>query len=173
VTRAIGINTEVQVDIGFYAEHGKAFVNSRRAFRIGQKGMVLKEGDTIFAASDGMFEISPADHKPYVSEEELLRHAMEDDVERAGRALMRHAGARHPADNTSISLLFVASRARKPVSAVSQLSLWQKLALIGGSIILLLLIGFFGVNSAAAGSAARDIQMTQTSIHDIALVLSY
>ncbi|MEO8607196.1 MAG: hypothetical protein ABI690_04910 [Chloroflexota bacterium] len=173
VTRAIGINTEVQVDIGFYAEHGKSFVNSRRAFRIGQKGMVLKEGDTIFAASDGMFEISPIDHKPYISEDEFLRHAMEDDVERAARALMRHAGARHPADNTSIAMLFVPSRARKPVRAVSELSIWQKLGLVGGGVLLLLLIGFFGVNSAATGSAAHDIQMTQTSIHDIAMVLSY
>lgn len=173
VTRAIGINSEVQVDIGFYAEHGKSFVNSRRAFRIGQKGMVLKEGDTVFAASDGMFEFSPTDHKPYVPEEEFLRHATEDDVERAGRTLMRHAAARHPDDNTSISLMFVPSRARKPVRAVNELSLWQKLGLIGGSVLLLLLIAFFGVNSVTAGSAARDIQMTQTSIHDIALVLSY
>jgi protein phosphatase len=39
VTRVIGINTDVQPDIGFYAERGKAFVNAYRAFRIGQKGM--------------------------------------------------------------------------------------------------------------------------------------
>ena len=173
VTRAIGINTEVQVDIGFYAERGKAFVNSRRAFRIGQKGMVLKEGDTIFAASDGMFEFNPTDNKPYVQDDEFLRHAMEDDVERAGRALMRHAAARHPDDNTSISLLFVPSRARKPVSAVSELSRRQKVGLISASTLLLLLIAFFGVNAFTTGTAARDLQDKQTAIAQIAIQLSY
>jgi hypothetical protein len=41
VTRAIGIGAQVSVDIGFYVERGKNFVNSRRAFRIGQKRNVL------------------------------------------------------------------------------------------------------------------------------------
>lgn len=173
VTRAIGINTEVQVDIGFYAEHGKNFVNSRRAFRIGQKGMLLREGDTVFAASDGMFEINPADKKPYIDEDEFLHHAMEDDVERAGRALMRHAAARHPDDNTSISLLFVPSRARKPVSAVSDLSRRQKIGLLSASALLLLLIAFFGVNAFTSGTAARDLQDKQTAIAQIAIQLSY
>jgi serine/threonine protein phosphatase PrpC len=173
VTRAIGINTEIQVDIGFYAERGKAFVNSRRAFRIGQKGMVLKEGDTIFAASDGMFEFSPTDNKPYVQEEEFLRHALEDDVERAGRALMRHAAARHPDDNTSISLLFVPSRTRKPVSAISDLSSRQKLRLAAASVILLLLIAALGANAFQSNAQTAALQATHTVIAELALQLSY
>lgn len=173
VTRAIGVNTEVQVDIGFYAERGKTFVNSRRAFRIGQKGLVLKEGDTVFASSDGMFEINPVDHKPYVPEEEFLRHALDDDVERAGRTLMRYASSRHPDDNTSISLLFVPSRLRKPVRAVVGLSRNQKLGLGAASTLLLLLIAFFGVGSFSTGSAALQLQATQTFIADIALELSW
>ena len=48
-TRMIGVDTEVQVDIGFYAERGKSFVNTNRAFRIGQSGLLLKEGDTVLA----------------------------------------------------------------------------------------------------------------------------
>jgi len=173
VTRAIGINAEVQVDIGFYAERGKSFVNSRRAFRIGQKGMLLKEGDTVFTASDGMFELNPADNKPYVQEAEFLRHALEDDVERAGRALMRYAAARRPDDNTSISLLFVPSRARKPVRITASLSPRQRVGLISASIILLLLIAFFGVNAFNTGNATFALRATQTFIADIALQLSW
>ncbi|MBZ0286542.1 MAG: hypothetical protein K8I30_02930, partial [Anaerolineae bacterium] len=173
VTRAIGINSDVQVDIGFYAEQGKAFVNSRRAFRIGQKGMLLREGDTVFAASDGMFELHPGDNRPYIDDDEFLRHAMEDDVERAGRALMRHAAARHPDDNTSISLLFVPSRGRKPVSAVSELSRRQKVGLVSASTILLLLIGVLGVNAFRTGSAAQELHQRETAIAEIAIQLSY
>jgi serine/threonine protein phosphatase PrpC len=173
VTRAIGINAEVQVDIGFYAERGKTFVNSRRAFRIGQKGMLLKEGDTVFAASDGMFELNPTDNKPYVQQEEFLRHALEDDVERAGRALMRYAAARRPDDNTSISLLFVPSRARKPVRVTATLSRRQRVGLVSASVILLMLIAFFGVNAFHTGNAAFVLRATQTFIADIALQLSW
>ncbi len=57
VTRAIGVNADVQADIGFYAERGKEFVSSRRAFRLGQKGLALKEGDTVFARSDELFRV--------------------------------------------------------------------------------------------------------------------
>lgn len=173
VTRAIGVNTEVQVDIGFYAERGKSFVNSRRAFRIGQKGMLLKEGDTVFAASDGMFEMNPGDNKPYVQEEEFLRHALDDDVERAGQTLMRYASSRHPDDNTSISLLFVPSRARKPVRAAVGLSRNQKLGLGAASALLLLLIAFFGVGAFSTGNAALELRATQTFIADIAVQLSW
>ena len=40
-TRVLGVNPEIQVDIGFYAEKGKNF-------NIGKVGMALQEGDTIF-----------------------------------------------------------------------------------------------------------------------------
>jgi len=173
VTRTIGSNTDIQIDIGFYAERGKSFVNSRRAFRIGQKGMVLKEGDTLFAASDGMFELNPGDNKPYVLDEEFLRHALDDDVERAGRALMRYASARKPDDNTSLSLLFVPGRVRKPVRMTATLSRRQRLGLVSASVLLLLLIAFFGVNAFNTGNAAFVLRATQTFIADIALQLSW
>ena len=79
------------------AERGKSFVNTNRAFRIGQSGLLLKEGDSILVGSDGLFGVNPEDRQPYLHQKELLLHAMDDDVERAGRALMKYAAARRPA----------------------------------------------------------------------------
>ncbi|MBN8621147.1 MAG: protein phosphatase 2C domain-containing protein, partial [Anaerolineae bacterium] len=93
-TRMIGVDADVQVDIGFYAERGRSFVNSTRAFRIGQSGMRLKEGDTVLVASDGLFGVDAMSNQPFLRPDEMLRHAMDDDVERAGRALMKYAAAR-------------------------------------------------------------------------------
>jgi serine/threonine protein phosphatase PrpC len=162
-TRVIGVSPVVQVDIGFYAERGKSFVNSRRAFRIGQQGMALKNGDTVFVASDGMFKLNSEDGQPFLNEDELLRHALDDDVERAGRSLMRYAATRHPGDNISLSMFFVPSRDRKAVRIGIGLSRRQKLA---GSFMFLLLVSLTFValiDRQQAGEESEGIRETQTA----------
>lgn len=141
-TRVIGVNPEIQVDIGFYAEKGKSFVNSRRAFNIGKVGMALQEGDTIFVASDGIFRVGQGNRHPYLRKEELLRHAMDDDAERAARAVLRYAAQRRPDDNLCISILMVPSRLRRPVRASAEVPLQQRLAL-GGIAVALIAIAIF------------------------------
>ena len=138
-TRVIGVNPDIQVDIGFYAEKGKNFVNSRRAFNIGKKGMVLKEGDTVFASSDGIFRVPQGNRQPFLHKDELLRHAMDDDPERTVRALLRYASQRRPDDNLCISMLMVPSRLRRPVRASADVP-WQQRLALGGIAIALLLI---------------------------------
>ena len=54
-----------------YAEHGNPLVNAQRAFNIGKQGMLLKEGDTAYAATDGMFRVNAQDRQPYVPPEEF------------------------------------------------------------------------------------------------------
>ena len=141
-TRVIGVNPEIQVDIGFYAEKSKSFVNSRRAFNIGKVGMALQEGDTVLVASDGIFRVGQGNRQPYLRKEELLRHAMDDDAERAVRAILRYAAQRRPDDNLCISMLMVPSRLRRPVRASAEVPLQQRLAL-GGIAIALMAIAIF------------------------------
>jgi len=140
-TRVIGINPEVQVDIGFYVERGAPFVNAQRAFNIGKRGMQLKEGDTLFVATKGLFkEGKDSTGAPVLRDEELLRHANDDDVERATRALLRYASNRNPTENISIAMTFVPSRFRRAVRT-QRLTGWQLLVATG----LFILIGFMGV----------------------------
>jgi len=144
-TRIIGVNPEIQVDIGFYAEKGNNFVNSRRAFNIGKIGMKLEEGDTVFVASDGIFRVGQGNRRPYVHKEELLRHAMDDDPERTVRALFRYASQRRPDDNLCLSILMVPSRLRRPVRASAEISWQQRIALgiIAGALLLFAVLAFF------------------------------
>ena len=36
----------------------------------------------MFAASDGLFNVNPLDNRPFLRDEEILRHSMEDNVEK-------------------------------------------------------------------------------------------
>jgi len=171
ITRSLGVGAEVQVDVGFYAERGKAFVQSRRATAIGQKGMLLKPGDTIFALSDGVREVS-ADGQPYLRDEDILRHALDDNVERANQSLMRYAIARTPQDNLSLSLVFVDSPQRRAVRSAT-LTRGQRTGLGVGILGILLLIGFLLVQFLSSQSREINIRATQTKIFEIAMVLSY
>lgn len=171
ITRSLGVGAEVQVDVGFYAERGKTFVSSKRASAIGQKGMLLKPGDTVFAMSDGLREIS-ADGQPFLRDEELLRHALDDNVERANQALMRYAIARTPKDNLSLTLVFVDSPQRRAVRSAT-LTRGQRAGLGFGILGVLLLIGFLLAQFLLAQSREINIRATQTKIVEIEIVLSY
>ncbi len=138
-TRVIGVNPDIQVDIGFYAEKGNNFVNSRRAFNIGKVGMKLLEGDTLFVASDGIFRVGQGNRRPYVHKDEILRHGMDDDPERIVRALFRYATQRRPDDNLCMSIVLIPSRLRRPVRASAEIS-WQQRFALGAIAIALLLI---------------------------------
>ena len=138
VTRAIGVDAEVQADIGLYAERGKEFVSSRRAFRLGQKGLALKEGDTVVAVSDGLFAVSdPA----YDVEKELLHYALDDNVEHAAQAISAYAAAHDPQDNIATSMIFVPSPRRRTVLAGAGLSRRQRNTLSISFLVVMLLIG--------------------------------
>jgi VCBS repeat-containing protein len=165
VTRAIGIGAQVSVDIGFYVERGKSFVNSRRAFRIGQKGMLLQEGDTVFAASDGLF--------PFVKDDELLTHALDDDVERATRTLMKYAADRGPEDNIALSMLFVPSRNRKMVQTGPRLSRRQRAGISVFLLATILLIGFLGIQAANGEQQRVAFIANQTLVQQMILESSY
>ncbi|MCU0474885.1 MAG: SpoIIE family protein phosphatase [Anaerolineae bacterium] len=171
ITRALGVGAEVQVDIGFYAERGREFVSSRRAASIGQKGMALKPGDTLIALSDGLRETA-SDGQPYLRDDDLLRHALDDDAERAAQALMRYAVARAPQDNLSLSLMMVDSPQRRAVRA-STLTRGQRAGIGLGLLGVLLLVGFVIVQLLATQSREVVIRATQTAIAETAIVLAY
>jgi len=171
ITRSVGVGAEVQVDVGFYAERGKTFIPARRAIAIGQKGMLLKPGDSVFLMSDGLRETAD-DGQPYLHDDEMLRHTLDDNVERAAQSLMRYAVARTPQDNLSMSVVFVDSPQRRAVRSAT-LTRGQRTGIGAGALGILLLIGFLLVQFLSTQSREMNIRATQTKIIEIALVLSY
>ncbi|MDZ4763370.1 MAG: thrombospondin type 3 repeat-containing protein, partial [Chloroflexota bacterium] len=172
VTRAIGVNADVQVDIGFYAERGREFVSSRRAFRLGQNGMVLKEGDSLVAMTDGLFTVDPELSRRYAIEQELIRYALDNKVDHAGQAIMSYAAAHSPQDNTALSLVFVPSPRRRPVVVAARLSGRQRSGLGITFLVVFMLIAFFIAQ--IRSSEARNVVLLSTQIRfqEIALALS-
>ena len=162
-TRVIGVSPTVAVDIGFYAERGRDFVNSRRAFRIGKHGLALKAGDTILVASDGPFDTNSEDGQPFLHEEELLHHALDDDVERAMRALMRYTTTRRPADNIAMSLLFVPARERKAVRVSGELSRRQRVGRVAALAVAIGLATILGILLLRTGKVDSASQATQAA----------
>jgi protein phosphatase len=114
ITRIIGANPEVQVDIGIYAERGKAFVNSVRAFNIGKHGLLLRDGDTIIVASAGLMSGIVGDAAATVCQpQELIDHASATDVRQAISAIMTLVMSRRPVNNVSLAMIYVPSGQRQ------------------------------------------------------------
>ena len=162
--RSIGMGPQINVDIGFYAERGKKFVPATRAFQLGMKGLAVKEGDTIIAATDGLFTINEDDGKPYLHEKEILMYALENDVEKATKMLMRFASDRQPKDNTAMAMVFVPSPERKAVRAPLSPALKRNLTIAGvllSCMIVILAVAL--INQFNRQQRARNIQQ-QTEV---------
>ncbi len=110
LTRAIGVDENVEVDIGFYYNT----MDAQQARKRGKTGFKLQQGDTIFACSDGLTDAGE-DGEPYVKEDDFLRHALDNDVERTARMYLTYALRSGTHDNVSIALAFVDSKKRRAV----------------------------------------------------------
>lgn len=109
LTRALGAQPYVVVDVGLYTDT----TDEIEALQRGQHGLPLQEGDTVFACSDGLVDISPHDNLPFVPDERFVHHALDRDAERAASTLLSYALQRGTQDNTSIALALVPSPRRR------------------------------------------------------------
>ena len=107
ITRALGVAQSINIDLGIYTHT----TDETTARNQGLQGLELQSGDTIFACSDGFTKLDRFG-KPYVREEEYLRHAMEKNVDRVGKIWMSYASGRTD-DNFSLALMFVPSPKRR------------------------------------------------------------
>lgn len=170
LTRALGVIRNIDIDTGIYSRKGHDFVDVATAMKIGQKGILLREGDTVFASSDGPFDINPKDSQPYIREEEFIRHALDNDVAKAVKTLTSFTKKRLSADNVTISMLFVDSPKRSGVRAPLELTPIQKvMAGIGTSIITVAILFLIGLaliqgNTINSNVTERNTQIAQTSI---------
>lgn len=101
VTRALGLQENVQVDVGIYVNTYDTDV----AYDRGCQGLSLKEGDSILVCSDGLIKLSPRTGKPLVTEEEIVTVLGQEEGDKAARTLIAFALGRDPDDNISVGLL--------------------------------------------------------------------
>jgi serine/threonine protein phosphatase PrpC len=163
LTRALGIRPELQIDLGIYARRGADIVPPEFAHQQGLGGLALQEGDTVFASSDGLFDPIPGEEgETFLTEEEILQHALDNDVEKATRILMSYGNARNPRDNISLSMMFVPSPLRR--DTIRSLSRGMVYATLAGSVgVVGLLLMIFGSVLTGVSADAEETRVAQQS----------
>ncbi|MGB1251124.1 MAG: protein phosphatase 2C domain-containing protein [Candidatus Promineifilaceae bacterium] len=149
IMRALGPKKNVPIDIGFYVNTEDPRVAKTR----GQKGLPLKEGDSILVCSDGLIKDSP-DGAPYTTDDEIIRTLSTQEAQKAAQMLVSFAIGRDADDNVSVATLQLPDPQRAmtlaQLQAAEQATRQRKQLLLGGGAlaIILALIGIiFGLNS--------------------------
>ena len=187
LTRAIGINPSVEIDLGFHIYEQTSRENYQSAQARGQKGLPLKMGDSILVCSDGLIKLNHRTGTPFVKDEEITEVFSTEEGDRAARTLISFALGREVDDNVAIALLQTPDPSRKLVAhtirdeARSQgiLERRRMLMVFGGLVALILLIALaFGFmlqqrnqanEIAAATSAAATVVVGQSTSEAVAL----
>ncbi len=171
LTRAIGVGPQLNVDIGIYSERGKTRVTRQRAEELGKVGIKLKPTDTIFASSDGLFELNPEDGRPYLHEEEILKYAVAENVNEAVGSLIGTGSMRGPQDNISLSMIFIPGDREVVAGPVSSLDRRQ-IAGIVAAFLVLLVVGFgaFSFLSSERGAVEQELVAQQSTAQAAAVI---
>ncbi len=98
--RALGPKPQIAIDVGFYVGTENYQVAQER----GQKGLPLKEGDSVIICSDGLIK-SGVDGKPFTTEDEIVQTLNRQEGEKAARELISFAIGRNADDNVSVATL--------------------------------------------------------------------
>ena len=167
ITRALGARPTIDVDIGFYPEAPSLAVAEQRGLR----GLELKDGDTLFACSDGLIDPSPIDSQPSVRNEELIRHALDVNPDVIARQWVSYANSRSTRDNVSVAVVLVApeSKLRRPTGGLALNR--QVIAGIAAAFMAIIVLGLIifgsqlGKKSEEISQRDRDLQtITQVAM---------
>ena len=132
VTRAIGLQQAMQVDIGFYAGIEDPALAAER----GYQGLPLREGDSILVCSDGLVKDSPRTGEPLIAESEIISVLGHEEGDKAARTLVAFALGRDPDDNISVALLQMPDPARLGRKTRRQRA--QQIGIVGAILVLIL-----------------------------------
>lgn len=97
LSRVMGLNPEVMIDIGFYHETHDV----ERAHQQGEHGFLLQNGDTVFAFSDGFIYLDDNDI-PYFPENDFIQAAPKRHLDEAAHEVIKKALARGAEDNLAL-----------------------------------------------------------------------
>ncbi len=95
LTRIIGMNREIQVDMGFYHE------NITDAQKLGEQGVALKNGDVVYAFTDGLLQMD--EHGiPFFHDQDFIYAAQKSHIDEAAQDIIRKSLSRGAEDNLAL-----------------------------------------------------------------------
>ncbi|MDZ4771419.1 MAG: protein phosphatase 2C domain-containing protein, partial [Chloroflexota bacterium] len=166
ITRALGLRRRIEVDIGFYrGESEKKIIPTEVAEDRGHKGLKLQEGDMVFACSDGVRDLHP-DGQPYLTDEKIIRHALDVDVMQTVKSLLSYPVARETTDNVSMSVIFIPSKKLRRGNYVQ--SRLPRGVLIGGAALILVIAAIAAIVISRSGSQVNALERTSTAVAVVA-----
>lgn len=187
LTRAMGIGSTVDIDLGFHIYEQTNKENYKSAQSRGQKGLPLKIGDTILVCSDGLIKLNHRTGTPFVKDEEIIEVFSTEEGDRAARTLISFALGREVDDNVAIALLQTPDPSRKLVANTIRDEVLsqgaqerRRMQIIFGSLIALVVLVALGFlfmlqqrtqanEIAAATSAAATVVVGQSTSEAVAL----
>lgn len=114
---AIGKNSTVQVDLGFYLKGD----DIEQAFRLGVAGLPLKIGDSLLICSDGLYKTGPREER-YIKDSEIFNALQTEKLpNHAAIKMVSMVEGRKPDDNVSAVTIQVA-----PATGFQE-SVWRSL----------------------------------------------
>ncbi|MFC1878592.1 PP2C family protein-serine/threonine phosphatase [Chloroflexota bacterium] len=112
ITRSVGYQPNVQVDLGLYFQGGKE--GGRQAFQ--QQGFLLDQNDMILVCSDGLIKPNRHDDGYFVHHSEVRDIIGRSSPEKAAKALVDLAVSRNADDNVTAVIVEMPGRSRPSVS---------------------------------------------------------
>jgi PPM family protein phosphatase len=110
ITRSIGFDQQVVVDLGLYFEGDE---DGKQAYL--KQGVVLEKDDVVLVCSDGLIKPRHTDPStPYLSEKEILETIGQYHVEDCSQVLIDLAKGRQVDDNVTVVLIENSKRKLKP-----------------------------------------------------------
>ncbi len=156
--RALGLEEQVTVDVGFYVgTHDEQTANER-----GEHGLPLTKGDSVLLCSDGLIKASPLG-MPFVTSDEIVRILRAKEGDNAARTLVSIALGRNADDNVSVVLLQMPDPARRNRERVLMVGGAGIAAIISILVIMLIFTsGGFLITASRPTETPRLITLTPT-----------
>ncbi len=166
---ALGLDDRVMVDLGFYVSTSDFAEANARA----EKGLPLKEGDSILICSDGLVKRSKKTRLAPIETQQIIRILNEQEGKQAAKVLVGIASGNKAQDNVSVAVLQTVD-SRRHMRALTRV--YAMPVGIGVFLLAALLTVFILWNHASsqAGSLANAVTQTaQAWAYITAVVGSY
>ena len=159
VMRALGPVEKIKVDVGFHVNNA----DYRTANERGQRGLPLREGDSVLVCSDGLVKLSPTTGKPLIEEDEIVRVLTTQEGDRAARSLVSFALGRDADDNVSAAIIQMPDPKRHTRAALPL----KVMGAVAGLLVAfaIILIAFLGSRLVAG----QETRLSQTATAESAL----
>lgn len=169
ITRSIGFEPQVLIDMGLYLMSGKE--DGEQALT--NQGLRLEKNDVIVVCSDGLIKNTRENNgRHYVESEEISKIVLQYHAEEAAKVLVDLAVGRDVDDNVTAIVVEPTGRKIKSVKRQKAI-LWSSVSTVLLFLLIFVLSRFVGVASQLNQLTQANIDGTNTAIANTAIAASY